>query len=173
MIRTQRRSLIHKLNATRRRARRVAVASEEPLIGHDRYDYADAFEIGVPATDARSPEEFVRDALTGAARPLRVAVVLVHKHVLRLQLGPMSSPRHLFGWEIIASRPDVFHLAAVSPLLGRGALVLRRPSPTRLVFTTYLFHARPVAPRAVWSLVGPLHRWVAPYLMEKALERRA
>ncbi len=37
------------------RARRVPVAAEEPLIGNDRYDYADAFEIRTGEQDPLSP----------------------------------------------------------------------------------------------------------------------
>ena len=40
------------------RARRLPVVAEEPLIGSDRYDYADAFEIRVREPDTRSAEQF-------------------------------------------------------------------------------------------------------------------
>ena len=35
------------------RARRVPVVAEEPVIGSDRYDYADAFEIRLGEPDAK------------------------------------------------------------------------------------------------------------------------
>jgi hypothetical protein len=144
------------------------VAAEEPLIGGDRYDYADAFEIRLPEPDPRSAEQFVRCALKQAPWSVRWMVPIVHRYVLRLRLGPPSSPDHLFGWKILTRQPDVIHLQAVSPLLGRGVLVLRRVDPTCASITTYLFYARPTPAHVVWAIVGPLHRRIAPYLLENA-----
>jgi hypothetical protein len=150
------------------RARRVPVAIEEPLLGNDRYDYADAFEIRLLESDARSSEQFARCALEEAPLPVRWIVRMAHRHLLRLDLGPDSSPDHVVGWKIITSRPDLLHLEAVSPLLGRGVLLGRRVSPTRATITTYLFYARPTPARVLWTLAGPLHRKVAPLLLEHA-----
>jgi hypothetical protein len=148
-------------------ATRVAVPAEEPLIGK-RYDYADAFEIGLRASDPRSPEEFARHALERAPRSVQWTISTVHRYVLRLRLAPRSAPGHVLGWRIVTSEPDVIQLEALSPLLGRGVIVARRPEPTRAVVTTYLFHSRPVPARALWAVVGPLHRRIAPYLMARA-----
>jgi hypothetical protein len=153
------------------RARRVPVVADEPVICGDRFDYADAFEIRVPAADARSAEELARCALEQASSPVRWTVRIAHRHLLRLRLGAASSPDHLFGWKILTSEPNLIHLEAVSPVLGRGVLVLRRVDPTRAVMTTYLFYARPVSARVVWSIAGPLHRRIAPYLLERAALR--
>jgi hypothetical protein len=155
-------------NRTAPFARRVAVAGHEPLIGDTRYDYADAFELRSPEPDPRTAEQFARDALENAPGPVRGIVRLVHRHVLRFTLAPSSSPQHILGWTILASEPDLIQLQAVSPLLGRGVLVGRRVEPTRMVLTTYIFYTRPAAGRAVWAVVGPLHRAVAPYLLKRA-----
>ena len=150
------------------RAHRVPVPRDEPLIGDAAYDYADSFEVHVPESDERSMEEFVRGAINDAPRSVRELVWLVHRHVLRFRLGPRSSASHVLGWRIKTSERDVFRLEATSPLFGRGIIVGRRPEPTRAVVTTYVVHSRPVLAHAIWSLVGPLHRRVAPYLMERA-----
>jgi len=150
------------------RATRVPVPAVEPLIGDEPYDYADSFETTMPASDTRSAEEFARHLLGDAPLALRLSVGLVHKFVLRLQLGPLSSPQHLFGWRIVTSEPDVIQLEARSSVLGRGVIIARRPEPTRAVFTTYLFFARPKLARGVWAFVGPVHRRVAAYLLEHA-----
>ncbi len=150
------------------RARRVAVSADEPLIGSDRYDYADALEIRLPEPDPRSAEEFVWFALQHAPRALIWTVRIVHRHLLRLRLGPRSSPDDLLGWRIMASQPDAMHLEAVSPLLGRGVIVGRRPDPTRVEITTYVFYARPAPASALWRIAGPSHRRIAPYLLERA-----
>jgi len=154
-----------------RRARQVAVAGDEPLIRSDSYDYADAFEIRVPEADDRSIEQFVRTAVEEAPLPLLLTVRLVHKYLLRLRLGPRSSPDFVFGFKILTSEHDLIHLEALSPVLGRGVVVGRRVDATRAVLTTYLFFARPTAARVVWKIAGPLHRKVAPYLMERAAAR--
>ena len=148
------------------RACRVPVPVEEPLIGSDSYDYADAFEIELREPDARSPEQLTRCALEQGPWPVRWTVWIGLRHVLRLKLGPRSSPDHVFGWTILTSRPEVIHLEAVSPLL-RGVLVLRRPAPTVVAVTTYVRYTRAPA-RFLWTVVGPLHRRVARYLLEYA-----
>lgn len=153
-------------SAPRPRARRVS-ASTAPLIGVGRFDYADAFEIRVPTPDPRDAEHFVRDALEQAPRWVTRAVWSVQRSVLRLRLAPRSSPEHLLGWTIVTTEPDIIHLEAESPV-GRGVIVVRRVEPTRAVVTTYLFFARPALGAALWRIVGPLHRRVAPYLMERA-----
>ena len=149
-------------------ARRVPVPAEEPLVGSDPYDYADGFEIQLRASDARSAEEFVRRALEHAPWPIRRTIRIAHRYVLRLRLGPRSSPEYLSGWKIRTSQHDVIQLEAVSPLLGRAVIVARRPDPTNAVVTTYLFYARPAVARVLWAVVGPLHRRIAPYLLEHA-----
>jgi len=155
------------------RAGRVLVIAGEPLIGGDSYDYADAFEIRLRASDARSAEEFARCALEEAPWLVREMVRIAHRYLLRLRLGPRGAPDHLFGWKTLTSLPDVIHLEAVSPLLGRAAIVGRRPDSTRMVVTTYLFFTRPALGHAVWAVVGPLHRRIAVYLLEYAAARQA
>lgn len=147
------------------RARRVP-AIEEPLIGADRYDYADTFEIRAPDGDARSAERFIRSALEEAAWPVPSTMRLVHRHVARFRLGPRSSPDHLLGWRIVSSERDVIELETDSPIL-RAVIVVRRAESAWRV-TTYLFYSRPAAARLLWTLIGPLHRRIAPYLLERA-----
>ncbi|MDQ3985228.1 MAG: DUF2867 domain-containing protein [Actinomycetota bacterium] len=141
--------------------------AEEPLIGSDRYDYADAFEIRMPVPDPRSAEEFGRFALEDAPSPIRWTIWIAHRYLLRFRLGPRSSPDHILGWRILVSEPDVVQLEAVSPLL-RGVIVGRKPEPNCSVVTTYIFYKRPVAGRVVMKIAGPIHRRIAPYLLEHA-----
>ena len=153
---------------TQLRARQVPVAPDHAVLDGEPYDYADAFEVQLLETDSRSPEEFARRALEQAPQLLRGIIRTAHRHILRLDLGPDSSPDHVFGWKIRESNPDRLHLEAVSPLLGRAVLLGQRVSTTRSRVTTYLFFARPAPARALWALVGPLHRTVAPILLERA-----
>jgi hypothetical protein len=147
-------------------AHRVQVA-EEPLLDGGRYDYADAFEIHVPEPDTRTAEQWVRRGLEGAPSALRGGVVVVHRYLLGFRLGPLSAPDHVLGWRIVTSQPDVVLLEAVSPL-GRGVIVGRRPDPGSTVLTTFLFRTRPVPARIIWAFLGPVHRRIAPYLLERA-----
>lgn len=149
------------------RARRVTVSEPAPD-GVARPDYADAFEIRAAEPDARPAERLARDALERAPRALRALVLLAHRHVLRFRLGPYPSPGHVLGWRVVSAQPDVVRLEAVGPLL-HGVLVGRRVDPTRTALTTFLVFRRPLAARAVWSVVGHVHRWVAPYLLERAV----
>jgi hypothetical protein len=141
----------------------------DPLFDTD-YDYADAFEIDLPQAETRSPGELFRATVDDASfMPL---VVLAHRWVLRFRLGPLSSPDHLFGWRLVASEPDVIRLEADRPMM-RGIIIGRRESRSTAVLTTYVTYVRRGPARVIWALVGPVHRGVAPHLLERAASRRA
>jgi hypothetical protein len=145
--------------AVRRTLKRVAAAA---IAGAD---YMDTFEAPIPEGDVRTAERAFRDGL-GDEPGLAGNVVLgIHRHVLRFRLGPYSSPEHVIGWRIVRSDDDEFELAADGPLM-RGRLSLRREHGRRAVLTTRLHYRRKIAARAVWFAVGPLHRIVAPRLMQ-------
>jgi hypothetical protein len=154
---------------TRQRARRCSV--DEPPTGHSRYDYADAFEVALNAGDSRSAEQVVRDGLEHAPSRLQSVILIVHRRVLRLRLGPGSSPNHIVAWRIMESEPHMIRLEATGPLIA-GALVARRIGSGTARLTTFVTYQRPLA-RIVWPMVAPLHRRVAPYLMERAAVNRA
>lgn len=147
------------------RARRVPV--DEPLVAGRTFDYADAFEVTVPAADRRSPEEWARRGLR-LAGPTGGLVVLAHRHLLRFELAPPGSPGHLQGWRIVSSDEEALHLEASGPLTT-GTLVARRVSPTSVLLTTTLVHRRPRAAGLVWSALGPVHRTLAPRLLALAV----
>jgi hypothetical protein len=147
-------------------ARRVAPAAKTPW-GSDGFDYADAFEIGLTAPDERPAEEWMRCGLEQAPRPLRWTILVAHRFVLGFHLAPRSEPGNILGWRIVSSKPDLSHLQASSPLMV-GDLVARRDSPVQMTLLTYLTFNRRVLGRLVWVAVGPLHRRIAPYLLERA-----
>lgn len=135
--------------------------------GSDEFDYADAFEIRAPAGDERTVEDWMRCGLEGAPLPLRWTILVAHRFVLGFDLAPRSAPGNVMGWRIVTSVPDLTHLQATSPLL-RGDLVARRGGAGRVTLCTYLSFRRPGPARLVWTVVGPLHRRIAPYLLERA-----
>lgn len=153
----------------RRTLKRVAasVLAARTQTGEAAADYADIFEVPIAAGDARTAEQAFRDGL-GATPGSRGKLVLwVHRHVLRLRLGPARSPQHLIGWPIVRSDADELVLATCGPLM-RGELTLRRQDGRRAVLITRLHYRRKLAARTVWAVVGPLHRMVAPRLMQRS-----
>jgi hypothetical protein len=150
----------------RPRARPVPVV--EPLIGPDRYDYADAYEIRVREPDERSAEELARLAFEQAPWQARWFIWAVQRLLLGFRLGPRSSPDHIFGWRMLTSQHDVIQLGAVSPVLGRSLIVARRIDQTCARVTICIFFAHPLAARVLWAIAGPGHRRIVPYVMEHA-----
>ena len=153
------------LSTTDQRARRTSPA-DEPLGAELRYDYADAFEVNLREGDSRTAERVVRTGLEHASPALGRVVLAVHRHVLRFRLGPVSSPKHVVGWQIATNEPEVLCLKAEGSLIN-GVMVARRTGDNVARLTTFVTYQRPRA-RIVWAIVGPVHRKMAPNLMERA-----
>ena len=135
-------------------------------------DYSDCFEIELTVPDDRSAEQWARAALEGMPAALRAVVLVAHRHVLRFRLGPLDAADHVLGWRVITSEQDVVRLEADGPLV-RGVLVGRRTSPTTTVLRTFVFFRRGRASRMTWTVVGPVHRRVAPYLLARVARTAA
>jgi hypothetical protein len=148
-------------------ARRTHVVLPEGPVGSIALDYADAFEIGLPEPVAKSPEELFRAALDDVSW-VRRWVPIVHRHILRFRLGPLESPNHVMGWRIQSSHADAVALEADGPLF-RGTIVGRKINPETVVFTSFLTYLDRAPARLVWALVGPAHRRIAPYLLERGV----
>jgi hypothetical protein len=133
-------------------------------------DYADVFEVPILHGDLRTGEQALRDTLGDKPGPLGSLVFWIHRHILRFRLGPYSSPEFVIGWQIMRSDPDEIVLATGGPLMC-GQLTLRRQDGRRAVLTTRLRYRHKIAGRTVWAMVGPLHRAVAPRLMERTARR--
>jgi hypothetical protein len=123
-------------------------------------DYTDVFEVPIPQGDSRTAERALRDAVGNRPGAGGSLVSWIHRHVLRLRLGPYSSPDHIIGWPIARSDRDEIVLAT------RGQLTLRR-ADGRATLTTRLHYRHKIAARTVWAIVGPLHRAVAPRLTKR------
>jgi hypothetical protein len=149
------------------RARRVAV--REPIDG--RPDYADAFELRMAQPDGRSAEQWVRAGLEGAPAAVRRLILVVHRHVLRLSLGPVDAGDHVLGWRIASRADDVVRLEASGSLAE--AVIVGRMDATAIRLTTALSYRRPALARGVWIVIGPLHRRIAPLLLERAAREGA
>ena len=148
------------------RVRRVPV-SEPPPDELPGYDYADAFELTMSHDEKRSAEDLVRLALEETPRALREVVWFVWQAALRFEVGPRSSPEHVVGARVTTREPDLVHLHVAGPLMS-GVIAGRRTASDRFLVTTFLHYERPVAANAVWSVVSPLHRAIARYLLLRA-----
>lgn len=148
----------------------AAVLDARAQTGESAADYVDVFEVPITAGDARTAEQTFRDGLGDSPGAGGRLVSWIHRHVLRLRLGPARSSGHLIGWPIVRSDPDELVLAVGGPLM-RGELTLRRQDGRRAVLTTRLHYRRRIAAPAVWALIGPLHRVVAPRLMRRSARR--
>jgi hypothetical protein len=138
-------------------------------IGEDAADYVDVFEVPIRPTDSRTAEQALRDALGRKPSAGGAAVLWIHRHVLGFRLGPVSSAEHVIGWPIMHSGADEIVLAVNGPLM-HGELSLRRHDDRRAVLTTRLHYRHKFAARAVWLMVGPLHRVIAPRLLQRSVE---
>ncbi|MGV0048605.1 DUF2867 domain-containing protein [Mycobacterium colombiense] len=148
----------------------AAVLDARAQTGESAADYVDVFEVPITAGDTRTAEQTFRDGLGDSPGAGGRLVLWIHRHVLRLRLGPARSSGHLIGWPIVRSDPDELVLAVGGPLM-RGELTLRRQDGRRAVLTTRLHYRRRIAAPAVWALIGPLHRVVAPRLMRRSARR--
>jgi hypothetical protein len=144
------------------RSYRVAVAGE-PLAPAS-YDCADSFELRLDRPDDHRAEEWVRAGLEQAAPPIPSLIRLVHGRVLRFALT--NQPGNVLGWRLVSAEPDVVHLRTEGRL-ARAEIVARRTAPDVAGFTTYI-HYKSRAMPALWGVIGPVHRAIAPYLLRRA-----
>lgn len=135
------------------RVRRVTVT--EPVAAGG-YDYADAFELELEAPDRSSPEEW-----------LRAGVDDTPAWIKRLA----GAPDGLASARVITSDAELVVLEDSDPLMDT-VLVGRNVGPQRRVLTTLLRYRRPLLARAVWALVGVLHRRTAPKVVAGGLRPR-
>ncbi|HWB65593.1 MAG TPA: hypothetical protein VG708_02025 [Mycobacteriales bacterium] len=147
------------------RITRLPAPSADPSLLGQIFDYSDAFDVRVPRPDSRTAEQWARCALEQAPTPMRRAVLLIHRRVLRLRLEPVGRPDNVLGWHVRSSQPDQIELEASGPLM-RAVIIGRRTAPVATEVRTFVFYRRRLA-AAVWALVGPLHRRVAPYLLKR------
>jgi hypothetical protein len=77
---------------------------------------------------------------------------------------------HVIGWKIVHSDLDQVVLTTDGSLM-RGQLVLCRQADGHAVLTTQLFFRHHATARMVWTVIGPVHRAIAPRLIEHSALR--
>jgi hypothetical protein len=138
----------------------------EPALGIAGWDYADSFELRFDRPDDHPPDLWLRTGLARAGAPVRRAITLVHRHVVRFDLDKTDRDGFL-GWHQLVSEPDVAAVEADGTLI-RAVIVARRPEPTRCTGSTYVFFHRPTAARLMWLVVRPIHLRVERRLLASA-----
>ncbi|MCM3925080.1 hypothetical protein ND748_25865 [Frankia sp. AiPs1] len=127
---------------------------------------AGARDAGVRDAGARDAEGWIRAVLEGAPAPVRWFLRAGWQFGLGLRLGPVSSPRHVLGWPIVAREPNVVRLATDSPLVSAELVLRVRPAAISLT-TSVTFTRR--AARLLWTAALPLHRLSVPRLLRRAV----
>lgn len=134
------------------RVRRVGVT--DPLAAGRGYDYADAFELRLAVPDRTPPEGWVRAGVD--ATPAWIKRIAGHRGE---GLGPIR---------IVRSDAELVWLEDSDPLMDT-VMIGRNVGPDRRVLTTVLRYRRPVLTRAIWMVVGILHRRTARRVVAAAL----
>ena len=135
-----------------------------------RIDYADAFLVDVADPRARTGEQWARAIVGGAPSALRARLWLAWT-ALGLRLGPPWSDRHVLGWEVRRSTPDLALLGARSRIGMPAELLVRREGET-LLFATFVQKRNPLA-RAAWASIDSVHRPVVRHVLREAARRSA
>ena len=151
------------------RVRRLPVV-EQPPDDLPGYDYADAFELTVDRTETRPAMELMRDALEATPRALQELVRVVWRTALGFEVGPRRSSDHVVGARVTTNTPDLVHLDVRGPVM-RGVIAGRRVQPNQFLVTTFIHYVQPTRAHATWSVVSPLHRAIARYLLLRAGRR--
>lgn len=133
--------------------RRIDVT--DPIAAARRYDYADAFELRLEGPDRCSPEEWVRAGVD--ATPAWVKRIA-------------GNADGLGSARIVESDAGVVVLEDSDPLMDT-VMVGRNVEPGRRVLTTVLRYRRPLLARAVWAIVGILHRRAARQVVAGGLRQ--
>jgi hypothetical protein len=132
-------------------ARRISVT--DPVAADRRYDYADAFELQLERSDPCTPETWLRAGLD--ATPAWIKWIA-------------GAPDGAASARVVESDADLVVLEDSDPLM-HTTLIGRNVGPGRRVLTTVLRYKRPRLARALWAIVGILHRRTAPHVVAGGL----
>ena len=147
------------------RVRQTALpAATRELSTLTRIDYEDAFLVDIGLARDRTAEQWAREVLEGAPASTRRALSRGWSG-LGLRLGPARSDRHVLGWEIRRSDPDVVLLGARGRLGLSGELIFQR-SAHALLYATVVQLDNRVA-RGLWAAIESRHRRVVQDLLER------
>lgn len=148
------------------RAVRATIPSTSAATAAEHANFAYAYEVGVPAGDTRTAEQWARTAWECAPTPLRWFITAGWRLVLGLRLGPRRSRDHILGWRIVDCHPEEIACQLDSWFLN-GYNTFRL-TDGHLIWSTFVTYERPIA-KVIWPPVSILHR----ALVRSALRRAA
>jgi hypothetical protein len=134
-----------------------------------RVDYEDAFLTEAGPYAGRTAEQWARAVTEDAPVATRHALSRGW-FALGLRLGSTRSDRHVLGWEVRRSTPDVALLGASGRLGLSGELLFERQEHS-LLFATFVQLDNPIA-RSVWAGIAAHHRRIVQHLLEQASAER-
>jgi Protein of unknown function (DUF2867) len=126
-------------------------------------NYQDALAVHTPARN--TPEEWVRLIFGGTPPALRGFLRGVFK-LLRVGQAPPPPAEHPLPGKIIHSGPEEVVLG-FDLAIGLTARVIVVNPPGQVVMATLVRYDR-ARGRAVWTILAPIHRVVARYLLDRA-----
>lgn len=141
--------------------RRVLVSPDDA----ESVDFACAYDVDIPPDDERTAEQWARSAWEGASAPLRWFMLIGWRVVLRLRLGPTSSPDHILGWNITTRTDDKVVCQLASSFLSASNTFRRVDG--KLVWSTRVEYARAVG-RVVWPPISLVHRLLVRVALRRA-----
>jgi hypothetical protein len=135
--------------------RRVSVS--DPVAATGAPDYADSFELRLDGPDRLAPEAWLRAGIDGIPTWIKWVA---------------GSPDGVGSARVVESNADVVVLEDSDPLMDM-VLIGRNVAPDHRVFTTVLHYRRRRLARALWAVVGILHRRMAPRVVAGGVQRSA
>jgi hypothetical protein len=128
-------------------------------------DYVCVFELPIPESSTRSPQDWARTVFEGAPPLIRWLIRTGWRFPLRFDLAPPGAPNHVLGCRIVHDERTTFVIELRSPLMTARDIVL--VERTRIVLATLVRYRRPVA-RPLWSVSAVIHHRIMPYLLTRA-----
>jgi len=131
-------------------------------------DYTDAFEIDTSGAKPRSPEQWARAIFEDAPTAMRWFLLLGWRAGLGLRLGPLRSPDHVQGWDILDRAANSVTLELHSWSLTCHLVFWL--DDTKLVFSSSVRYDRKIG-AVIWRPASIIHRRIVPYLLQNAVYR--
>lgn len=125
-------------------------------------DYVDRFTH--PVSRSATPERWARQMFGDA--PSR-AERFIWSGLLGLRLLPSPSDDTVAGWLIAGRDEDWIRLTTSSHIVS--AVLLVQTGSDELALTTVIRYENPVG-RAVWTVLSPIHRGIAPGLLRRVAQ---
>jgi hypothetical protein len=129
----------------------------------DQIDYVDLFTTTVDEATDKSPEQWARAGIEGAAG---LAGQFVWRVLLGLRLESRSSPDHVGGWKIAGPGDTWIRVEASSWFLTAHIVV--QVDDGHVSVATFIRYDRPLA-ALVWPLLSIGHRQAMPGFLRKAV----